>query len=171
MKMSLINRIFVVAMSFFIAACSQSTMVQAKQSGPVIIGYDIAKDLVVGELVTTTVDFTAKMYLQQLVVSVAADRGLTLESGAAQQVFTNIEVGAMREVEISIILTDSKGYVSVTVETTDTNGRISNKNKVIKFTSDDADAGQLKAIDKSVNEKFDGNADRSLILMPAEAEH
>jgi hypothetical protein len=167
--MNLMNKIIVLLMSLMIVACSQSTMVQAKQSGAVIIEYDIADNAAIGEVATAKVRFKAKNYLQQLLVSVAADRGLILEADVDQQVFTNIDAGAMREIDINIILNDSKGYVSVTVEATDINGRISNSNKVIKFTSNKA--GQLKAIDKSVNDKVDDNADRSLILMPAEVEH
>jgi hypothetical protein len=162
MEMKLMNRLCVLLVSCLIAACSQSTMVQAKPSGPVVIEYDIPKNSVIGEVVTATLGFKAKTYLQQLVVSASPDRGLTLESGVDQHVFTNIETGAIRELEISIILSDAKGYVAVAVETTDTNGRISHKNKMIKFTSDGFDAIQSKASDDDTGEQ--------LILMPAEVE-
>jgi hypothetical protein len=156
------NRICVVLISCLIAACSQSSIVQAKPSAPVVIDYDKPKNSAVGELVTTTVRFKAKTYLQQLVVSVTADRGLTLESGIDPQVFTNIDTGAMREIEIGIILTDGKAYLAVAVETTDSNGRIRYKNKMIKFTSDSFNNTQLKDSDVDAGEQ--------LILMPAEVE-
>lgn len=165
------NRICVLLVSCLITACSQSTMVQAKPSGPVAIEYDIPKNSAIDETVTTTLRFVAKSYLQQLVVSVSPDRGLTLESGIDQQVFTNIEAGAMREIEISIVLSDTKGYVAVTAETTDTNGRIRHKNKMIKFTSDDFEATKFKTIDDSVDNSLDDNPNEQLILMPAEVEY
>jgi hypothetical protein len=164
------NRICVLVVSCLITACSQSTMVQAKPSGPIVVEYDIPKNSAIGETLTTTLRFVAKTYLQQLVVSVSPDRGLTLESGVDQQVFTNIETGAMREVEISIILSDSKGYVAVATETTDTNGRIHHVNKMIKFVSNDFDAAQLKKIDGSAGNNVDDSADEQLILMPAEVD-
>ena len=156
------NRICAVLISCLIAGCSQSSIVQAKPAAPVVIDYDKPKNSVVGEVVTTTVRFKAKTYLQQLVVSVSSDSGLTLESGIDQQVFTNIDTGAMREIEISIILTDVKAYLAVAVETTDTNGRIRHKNKMIKFTSDSFNNTQSKASDVDAGEQ--------LILMPAEVE-
>jgi hypothetical protein len=161
-EMNLMNRICVLLVSCLITACSQSTLVQAKPSGPVDIEYTVPKNVAIGEVVTTILRFKAKTYLQQLVVSASPDRGLTLDSGVDKQVFTNIETGAMREVEISIILNDSKGYVTVAAETTDANGRIRHKNKMIKFNSNKIDTSRSKTVDYNTGEK--------LILMPAEAE-
>ena len=103
-------------------------------------------------------------------MSVSPDRGLTLESGSDQQVFTNIETGAISEVEISINLSDSKGYAAVAVETTDTNGRIRHANKMIKFIASDFDTTQLKTIDGSAGNNIDDSTGEQLILMPAEVE-
>mgnify|MGYP006135473981 CR=1 FL=1 len=153
------NRICVLLVSCLITACSQAMLVQAKPSGPVDIIYTVSKNLAIGGVVTTTLWFKAKMYLQQLVVSASPDRGLTLESSVDKQVFTNIEIGAMREVEISIMLIDSKGYVSVGAETTDTNGRIRHNNKIIKFNSNMIDTTRSKSVDVNTSEK--------LILMPS----
>jgi hypothetical protein len=161
-EMSLMNRVCALLISCLITACSQSTLVQAKPSGPVIIAFDSPKSSTIGEVATTTVRFKAKTYLQQLVVSASADRGLTLASVIDQYVFTNIETGAMREVEMSIMLSDVNGYLAVAVETTDANGRIRHNNKMIKFTSDGFDTVQSKASDIDAGE--------SLILMPAEVE-
>ena len=168
--MKLMNRLCVLLVSGLITACSQSTMVQAKPSGPIVIEYDIPKNSAIGETVTTTLRFVAKSYLQQLVVTVSPDRGLTLESGADQQVFTNIETGAVSEVQISVILSDSKGYVAVAAETTDTNGRIRHANKMIKFMASDFDATQLKTIDGGTGNNVDDSAGEQLILMPAEVD-
>jgi hypothetical protein len=142
-------------------------MVQAKPSGPIVVEYDIPKNSAIGESVTTTLRFVAKTYLQQLVVSASPDRGLTLESGGDQQVFTNIEAGAISEVQISIILSDANGYVAVAAETTDTNGRIRHANKMIKFTASDFEVTELKKIDSSAGNNADDTGEQ-LILMPAE---
>ena len=76
----------------------------------------------------------------------------------------------MREIEISIILSDTKGYVAVAAETTDTNGRIRHVNKMIKFTANDFDATQLRKIDGSAGNNVDDSVGEQLILMPAEVE-
>ena len=109
-----------------------------------------------------TIRFKATTYLSQLVVSFAADRGLTLESSADTQVFSNIDNGDVREVDISVKLTDDKGYIAAAVQTTESSGRIRHKNTMIKIGDDGGEVKQLKSVDGSDGEK--------LILMPAEVD-
>lgn len=153
------NKFIIIVATLLIAACSQSTLVQAKPSGPISIEYDIPKSVTIGDVVTTTVKLKSTIDLQKLTVSFISRSGLTIQSGGSERVLTNIKASDITNVEFTIILDDLKGYAGAFIQGIDSNGTKYSINKVMKYGSGTTVTNKITTI------KNNGD---SLILMPAE---
>lgn len=155
------NKYFIIG-ALLVAAFTQSSIVNAKPSGPISVKYETPKNVVIGETLATTVTFKSTIDLQQFVVSFIARKGLTVEQETQKITFSNINAGEEKEVELIVTLNDSKGYVTLSTQGTEGNGKVHHKHKVIKYGSGNTVKTKSVAITENNGEQ--------LILMSAEVQ-
>ena len=159
------NKILVLVLSSFMAACSLSSAVYAKPSAPVEIEFSVPKNVQAGEDVTTVIRFVAKTNLQHLTVSASSYNGLELTSGGAPLEFTNLQSGEVREIEVKIRLLDEVGYLSVFATTTNLLGNVRTKSVAVRYGS----VGEATIQKMKSQRVMDDSTGEKLILMPGDA--
>ncbi len=159
------NRIFVLILSCFVAACSNQPAAHAKSSAPVNIKYSVPKTIEVGAEVTTTIQFVAKINLQRLVVSALPYSGLELVSGGDRIEFTGLQRGDIREIEVNIRLADEVGYLSVFAATTDSRGNTLSKSIAVRYGT----VGKAMIQKMRPRNLIEDSKGDKLILMPGDA--
>ena len=159
------NRILVLILASFMAACSNSPAVHAKPSAPIDIEYSVPKNVEVGDEVTTVIRFVAKSNLQSLSVSASSYSGLELVSGGDMTEFIELQKGDAREIEVKISLSDEVGYLSVFATTTNALGNVQTKSIAVRYGT----AGEATIKKMQSKSLVEGAKGEKLILMPGEA--
>ena len=129
----MMNKIILLIFSGLLAACSNATPVQAKQSAPVDIIYSVPKNISSGSTLSTTIQFSAKTDLQKLTVSARPYSGIELMSGGDAIDFDKLQNNDTRSIKVNVQLTDDIGYLSVFATTINTRGRTQSKSITIRY--------------------------------------
>jgi hypothetical protein len=112
---------------------SVSSLAQAMPTSPVSLEYNVPKNIMLGEVVTTTVRLIANKDLASLTISASAYDGLVLISSGNETVFENITRGDSREIEVTIQLGNDLGYLAMETTSIDTASREQYNNQAIRF--------------------------------------
>jgi hypothetical protein len=112
---------------------SVSSLAQAMPTSPVSLKYNVPKNIMLGEVVTTTVRLIANKDLASLTISASAYDGLVLISSGNETVFENITRGDSREIEVTIQLGNDLGYLAMETTSIDTASREQYNNQAIRF--------------------------------------
>ena len=152
------NKFFIILLTFFIAACGQTLVAQAKPSAAIDIQHTAPKNISSGDNAVATITLVAKTDIQHLTVDLSAYKGLTLVSGDEHIQVSGLNNGESHQLDVTIHLIDNIGYLAVKATLTDINGQQQHKNIALRF-------GERTSSSEKTN--LSEIKDKKFILMPA----
>jgi hypothetical protein len=126
------NKLMMLSLAFMLGT---SSLAQAKSVSPVSLEYEVPENIAAGDVVTTMVRLTANKDLSNLSVTAVAYSGLLLVSSSDATLFSKLKRGDSREIEMSIQLDNSLGYVALHIASTDTRSREQYQSLSLRFGS------------------------------------